>query len=555
VPLAVAALAVSPAQAAGPRCTPIDTTGEPTLGNNPGPRAPGYFASDFPVIADQTLGYPIGGFGGIARLAPLHHTPVVFVHGNQVDAQNWLDVMLQFQNDAGYSMQEMYALSYNGLENYYAGAPVATLPTQEDANYIEQNQTVLANGGHGAADDDNVVDLCRFIEAVQVYTGSPQIDIVAHSLGVTLARKLMAVYPKLARDVVAFVGIAGANHGTTVCRGLETTYYGCNEIAPGSAMAREPERTGRQSRDVRPDPMANHLRRIRGRSVLRRSGRGLAAAPRRRQPHLPRRVPQRSARRARVDTYLSLVPPARGSSGHRRRARRSRRRRPDRRTTAERALRSPLRRACADRARRRLQRASGAVDQRLYGRPQPAHRLLPGPRWILIRPSKRRQRAAEKELVMSTEHEVLETSIRHAVRDGIARAIAVIGLAGVALIHLLDAPGKFQETPYLGWLYIALIGGSVLTAAALIRQSDSRAWVAAAVLPLGAILGYTLTRTTGLPQATGDIGNWGEPLGMASLFVEGSLVALSAMVLRDRARAEPSQLGARRAPLQSTARA
>ena len=156
---------------------------------------------------------------------------------------------------------------------------------------------------------------------------------------------------------------------------------------------------------------------------------------------------------------------------------------------------------------------------------------------------------------MSTEHEVLETSIRHAVRDGIARAIAVIGLAGVALIHLLDAPGKFQETPYLGWLYIALIGGSVLTAAALIRQSDSRAWVAAAVLPLGAILGYTLTRTTGLPQATGDIGNWGEPLGMASLFVEGSLVALSAMVLRDRARAEPSQLGARRAPLQSTARA
>ena len=156
---------------------------------------------------------------------------------------------------------------------------------------------------------------------------------------------------------------------------------------------------------------------------------------------------------------------------------------------------------------------------------------------------------------MSTEHEVLETSIRHAVRDGIARAIAVIGLAGVALIHLLDAPGKFEETPYMGWLYIALIGGCVLTAAALIRRSDSSAWVAAAVLPLGAILGYTLTRTTGLPQATGDIGNWGEPLGMASLFVEGSLVALGAIVLGDRARSEPGRLGATRAPLRSTARA
>jgi Lipase (class 2) len=128
------------------------------------------------VIADQTLGYPLGGFGGIARHGQLHHTPVVFVHGNQVDAQNWLDVMLQFQNDAGYSMQEMYALSYNGLENYYAGSPVATPPTQDDADYIAQNSRVLANGGHGAADDDNVVASsrpCRPTRARRRSTSSP----------------------------------------------------------------------------------------------------------------------------------------------------------------------------------------------------------------------------------------------------------------------------------------------------------------------------------------------------------------------------------------------
>ena len=94
---------------------------------------------------------------------------------------------------------------------------------------------MLANGGHGASDDDNVVDLCRFVEAVQAYTGSTQVDIVGHSLGVTLARKFMRTYPQLAKAVVAFVGIAGANHGTTVCRGLDTSYYGCNEIAPGTA--------------------------------------------------------------------------------------------------------------------------------------------------------------------------------------------------------------------------------------------------------------------------------------------------------------------------------
>jgi hypothetical protein len=80
-------------------------------------------------------------------------------------------------------------------------------------------------------------------------------------------------------------------------------------------------------------------------------------------------------------------------------------------------------------------------------------------------------------------------------------------------------------------MYIALIVGCLAVAAALIRASDRRAWGAAALLPLGALVGYTLTRTVGLPQAMGDIGNWTEPLGLASLFVEGSLVALAGTTL------------------------
>ena len=52
-----------------------------------------------------------------------------------------------------------------------------------------------------------------------------------------------------------------------------------------------------------------------------------------------------------------------------------------------------------------------------------------------------------------------------------------------------------------------------------------------AVLPALVIVGYVLSRTTGLPQSSDDIGNWSEPLGMASLFVEGSLVALASAVL------------------------
>lgn len=106
--------------------------------------------------------------------------------------------------------------------------------------------------------------------------------------------------------------------------------------------------------------------------------------------------------------------------------------------------------------------------------------------------------------------------LARAVRDGIARTIAVVGLAGIALIHLLDLPGKFSETPYLAWMYAAAV-----------------------LLPVGALVGYTLTRTVGLPQAMGDIGNWTEPLGLASLFVEGSLVALACTMLAGLRLASP----------------
>ena len=127
----------------------------------------------------------------------------------------------------------------------------------------------------------------------------------------------------------------------------------------------------------------------------------------------------------------------------------------------------------------------------------------------------------------------LQTTINASIRDGVARAVASVGLAGIGVIHLLDAPSKFSETPYMGWMYIGLIAASLITAFALVRGSDRRAWAAAAGLAASALIGFTLSRTTGLPQATGDIGNWSEPLGMASLFVEGAVVAISAAALAE----------------------
>src|SRR3954452_23765776 len=120
-----------------------------------------------------------------------------------------------------------------------------------------------------------------------------------------------------------------------------------------------------------------------------------------------------------------------------------------------------------------------------------------------------------------------KADVHMAIRDGITRGVAVVGLAGVALIHLIDAPGKFTETPYMGWMYVGLIGSCLAVAALLIRHGDRRAGGVGPVLPALVLVGFVLSRTTGLPQAHDDVGNWGEPLGIASMFVEGSLIALA----------------------------
>jgi hypothetical protein len=134
------------------------------------------------------------------------------------------------------------------------------------------------------------------------------------------------------------------------------------------------------------------------------------------------------------------------------------------------------------------------------------------------------------------------------VRDGVTRAVAVIGLAGIALIHLLDLPGKFGETPYLAWMYLALIVGCIAVGGALIHSGSRKAWAACAGLSLSVLIGFVLSRTTGLPNATGDIGNWGEPLGIASMFVEGTLFVLASSVLAGVPNPVASRSTARRSP-------
>jgi len=133
------------------------------------------------------------------------------------------------------------------------------------------------------------------------------------------------------------------------------------------------------------------------------------------------------------------------------------------------------------------------------------------------------------------------TTVRRSRRVSVPvfEALTVVGLVGIAWIHLLDLADKMEETPYLGWAYIGLIAGCVAAAVMLFRR-DRRGFVVAGALAAATFVGYCLSRTTGLPAATDDIGNWTETLGLWSLIAEGAVVVLSAAALSPKFRRSAS---------------
>ena len=188
------------------------------------------FAPDVPAVVDAEWGWRVGGFGGMRKGAPRKHVPVVFVHGNNVDAADWYPVRDDFRA-AGWSDQELWALSYNGLGGNNGSALFRGNP-ERDA----EHRAMGKDGNTYITEDDvNVADLHRFLLMVRSYTGSKRFLLVGHSLGVTLARETLRVHPELRKDLVAFVGIAGANHGTSFCPpGSEGRVVSCDEIAAGT---------------------------------------------------------------------------------------------------------------------------------------------------------------------------------------------------------------------------------------------------------------------------------------------------------------------------------
>ncbi len=109
----------------------------------------------------------------------------------------------------------------------------------------------------------------------------------------------------------------------------------------------------------------------------------------------------------------------------------------------------------------------------------------------------------------------------------VLRATGVIALVGIGAIHFLQIVDTFQQTPLLGVAYLGLIAASVALAGWLVVANDRRAWASAALLSAAVIVGYAFTRLISTTFDNQDVGNWSCMLGLASLFVEATLLALS----------------------------
>ncbi len=114
--------------------------------------------------------------------------------------------------------------------------------------------------------------------------------------------------------------------------------------------------------------------------------------------------------------------------------------------------------------------------------------------------------------------------------------VAVGAMSAVIAIHTSELSGKIEETAYLGFGYMLLIAASIISIV-LLTQRDIRGWILGGFTSAATMLGFVLTPTTGLPDAKGDIGNWGETIAVWSLLAEGLVVVLSvAAISRARSR-------------------
>lgn len=149
------------------------------------------FPADFTPPLSSETDLPMAGFGGGG--GGVTRTPILFVHGNTESARFWLPARERFLAE-GWNRDELWAFSYGW----------------NSVRWFDSN-------------DLSAPAIGRAVDAMTEYLSRKsgreirQIDIVAHSLGVTAVRQWMKQDNAWHR-VRVFVAVAGANHGVWTAR-------------------------------------------------------------------------------------------------------------------------------------------------------------------------------------------------------------------------------------------------------------------------------------------------------------------------------------------------
>jgi pimeloyl-ACP methyl ester carboxylesterase len=183
------------------------------------------FPDGFRVPIDTSLRVPVIGFGAAGAIK---RVPVIFLHGNNDTpyptncngAYGDMLAFAQYFHEHGYRLSELWGLGYQGDQ--------CDLLTDQNRRSQYAHSTIA-----------NVPDLDAFVREVMRFTGARKIDIVGHSLGVTLAREWMR-QTKSHKRVRALVGVDGPNHGIINCSPDPQNFWQqVGGFTPSSAICQE----------------------------------------------------------------------------------------------------------------------------------------------------------------------------------------------------------------------------------------------------------------------------------------------------------------------------
>jgi hypothetical protein len=115
-----------------------------------------------------------------------------------------------------------------------------------------------------------------------------------------------------------------------------------------------------------------------------------------------------------------------------------------------------------------------------------------------------------------------------------AGAYAILFVGGA---HILICGEHFLVATYLGLAFVANFLGSLVVAASLFLGGRTWAWLLGDLVAGGALVGFMVSRTIGLPDAPEFVGQWFNIAGLLTLGFDGLFIALSLLALTPQGRA------------------